>query len=91
MGFTLVSHKDREFSHHLEVGPFPSNFVFSSVLSPFLRASEEPGHSGEIVELFESFVVNSTCVIFQVQGDGAYPLGINEPPNAIDLFIVFFY
>ena len=29
-----------------------------------------------------------TCVVFQVQDDGAYPLGIDDPPNAIGFCIV---
>ena len=75
-------------SHHLEVGPFPSDFVFSSVLGPFQRADGEFGISGEVVDLFERKVVNLNHVIFQVQNNGAYNLGINNPPNAIDLCIV---
>ena len=88
--FPVVPHEYRSFSHHIELGPFPSDFVFSSVLGPFLRADEELGCSGELVDLFLSKVVNLTHVIFQVQDDTTYPFGINEPPNVIDLFIVLF-
>ena len=35
--FTFVTHEYRAFSHHLEIGPFYSEFVFSSVLDPFLH------------------------------------------------------
>ena len=65
--FPVVLHEDRAFYHHLEVGPLTSNFVLSSSLGPFLRADEELGRSGEVVEFFESKVVNFTHVIFQVQ------------------------
>ena len=68
--FTVVIHKDRAFDHNLEVGPFPSEFVFSYVLGPFMRADEDIGRSREVVYLFESKVVNLTCVIFQVQDAG---------------------
>ena len=43
--FPFVSHEDRAFFCNLEVGPFPSDFVLSSVLVPFLRADEELGRS----------------------------------------------
>ena len=56
-----------------------------------MSADEELGYSTEVVESFESKVVNLTRVIFQVQDDSAYPLVINDPPNAIDLCIVLFY
>ena len=42
--FPVVTHEDRAFAHYLEVGTFPSNFVFSSVLGPFIRDDEERGH-----------------------------------------------
>ena len=35
--------------------------------------------------------MNFTHVIFQVQDYGAYPLGINDPPNSIDFCIILFY
>ena len=49
-GFYVVSHKDRAFSHHLEVGPLPSNFICSSGLGPFLRDDEVLGSSKEVVD-----------------------------------------
>ena len=88
--FPVVTQKDRAFAHHLEVGPLPSDFVFSSVLGPFLRADEELWLSREVVYLFESKVVNLTRVIFQVQDDGAYTPGLNKPLNSIDFYIVLF-
>ena len=81
--WSFVICEDRAFSHHFEVYPFPSNFFISSVLSPFMRADKELQRSREVVDLFESKAANLTCVIFRVQDDGAYPLGLNYPPNAI--------
>ena len=40
------------------------------------------------MEIVEIEVVNFACVIFQVQGNGAYPLGFGDPPDTIDIFIV---
>ena len=78
------------FAHHLELFPFPSDYVFSSVLGPFLRADEELGRSRKVVDLFESKFVYFTFVIFQVQDDDAYPFVLNYPPNSIEFFIVLF-
>ena len=39
--FTVVTHEYRVPDHHLEVGPFPYDFILSSVPSPFLRADED--------------------------------------------------
>ena len=89
--FPVIPHEGRTFSHHLDVGPFPPEFFFSSALGPFMRANEKLGRSGEVFDLFESKVVNLTRVIFQVQDDGAYSLGINDPTNAIDLCINLFF
>ena len=88
--FTVVPQKYRAFSHHLEVGPFPSKFFFSSILGPFMRADEELGIYKEVLYLFEIKVVNFTRVVYQVQDDGAYSLGNNYTPNAIDLCILLF-
>ena len=74
--FPVVTHEDIAFFDHVDAGPFPSDFVFSSILDPFLRSDEELGHSGRVVELFEIKVVNLTRVILQVQYNGAYPLGL---------------
>ena len=89
--FTFVTHEYRAFSHHLEIGPFYSEFVFSSVLDPFSRADEGLGRSREVVDLFKSKVLKITCVIFQVQDGGAYLLGIDDPPNYIYFCIVPFF
>ena len=62
------------FYHHLEVGLFPPEFIFSSVLGPFMRADEELRRYGEVVDLFESKVLNLYRLIFQVQDIGAYPI-----------------
>ena len=89
--FPVVPHEDRAFSHQLEVVPFPSDFVLSSVLGPFLRAGEERGCSSKVVYLFKSKVVEFTCVDFQVQENGAYPLCFYDPPNDIDFCIIPFF
>ena len=79
------------FAHHLEVGPFPSDFIFSYVLVPFLRADEELGRFGEVVDFLKSNIVKFKCVVVQVQDDGDYPLGIDDPPNAIDFYMIPFF
>ena len=56
-----------------------------------MRTDEDLGLSGKVVDLFEGNVANFTRVIFQVQDDGAYPLGLNDPPNDIGFCIVLFY
>ena len=89
--FPVVPHEDRVFSHHLEVGFFPSEFVFSSIMGPFLRGNEELGSSKEVVDLFEIKVVDLTRVLFQIQDNSEYPLVIYDTPNAIDLCIVLFF
>ena len=89
--FTVVPHKDRAFYHHLEVGPFPSNFVLSSFLGQFMRAGEELGRSEELLDLFESKFVNLTREIFQVQDNGVNPLWLYDSPDVIDLCIILFF
>ena len=86
--FTVVPHKDGAFAHNFEVDPFPYEFNFHSVPGPFLRADEELGWSWEAVDVFENNIVKLTCVILQVQGGGAYTLGIDESPDAVDFRIV---
>ena len=39
------------FAHHLELGPSPSDFIFPSILGPFLRSEEEIGNSRELVDI----------------------------------------
>ena len=51
--FLVVPHNHRAFYHHLEVGPFPSNLVFSSLLGPFLKNDEDLWRSREVLDLFE--------------------------------------
>ena len=76
------------FAHHLEVGPFPSEFTFSSVPDHFLKADEELGISREVVNLFKSNTAYFTFVVFQVEDDGDYPFGIDEPPKNIGFCII---
>ena len=89
--FTVVPHKYRAFSHHLEVGPLPSEFILSSIPGPFMRADDDIGCSREFLYLFKSKVVRLNRVVFQVQDGGAYPLGLSDPPNAIGLYVVPFF
>ena len=51
---------------------------------------EELRRSREVVELFKNNIVKFTCIVLQVQDNGAYPIGIDEPPNAIDFCITPF-
>ena len=78
------------FDHQLEVGPFPSDFIFSSVPGPLLRADKELVSTREVLD-FLIDIVEFTFVIFQVQGDGAYPLGIDDPPYSIGFCVVPFF
>ena len=82
LGYTVVPHEDGVFAHHLEIGPFPSDFFLPSVPGPGLRIYEEIRHSREVIGVFENYIVEFTCVIFQVQVNGAYPLGFDDPPDA---------
>ena len=49
--FTIITHKDRAFVHHLEVGLFPYDFILPSAPGPFLRADEELGCPREVVDV----------------------------------------
>ena len=91
LAFLVVPHNNGAFSHYLEVGPFSSEFIFTSVPIPFLRADEDLGCPRNVAEVSKNEIVEFTCVIFQVQANGAYPLGINDPPNAIDFYIVHLF
>ena len=88
LGFPIVPHKDVALSHHVEVGPFPSNSGLPSVPGPFLGAGEDLGRPREVVDVFKANIVDFTCVILQVQGNIAYPLGLDDPPNSVDFCIV---
>ena len=89
--FSVVPHKDRAFARHLELSPFPSDFILSYLQSPFLRADEDIGRSREVVDLFTSNTVKLTCVLFQVHYKRAFPLGIYDYPNGIYFCIVPFF
>ena len=62
--FPVVPNDDRAFSHHLELGLFPSDFIFSSVPGPCFRDDEKIGRSREVVDLFKNNNVKFTCVVF---------------------------
>ena len=89
--FTIAPNYYRSFSHHLELSLFHSDFIFYSVPGPFLRSDEKLGGSREVVDLLKNNIVKSKCFVFQVQDNGAYPLEIDDPPNAIDFFIAPFF
>ena len=76
----VVPHKDRAFPLHLELGPSPSDFVLSSVLGPFLGGDEELGRSRELVDLFESKVVNFPMSSSRSRKTLLIPLGLLIPP-----------
>ena len=78
--FLVVTHKYGALSHHLDVVPFPSNFSLPS-------AGEDLGRPREVLDVFKTDIVDLTCFIFHVQGYGAYPLGVFDPPDAIYLCI----
>ena len=64
-------------SHHLDVGPFPYNFVIHSVMNLFLRADNDIECSRESVDVFKIELVNFSYAIFQFQYDSANPLGFD--------------
>ena len=51
--FTLIPHVYVAFYHHLELGPFHSNFIFPSISGTFLRDDEELGNSREVVDIWK--------------------------------------
>ena len=68
----------------------PSFLTSSSPLpwANFLRDYEEIRQSREEVDILKDKIVKFTCVIFQVQDDGTYPLELDDPRDAIDFCIV---
>ena len=54
---------------------------------PFLRDDGELGCSREVVDVFKDNIVKFNCVVFQVQGFGACPLGLDDTPDDIDFCI----
>ena len=78
--FPIIPPKDGAFAHHIEVGPFLTNFISPSVPGPFLRASKEIGRSRKLLDVFKYKIMKFTCVIFQVQDGNAYILGLDDIP-----------
>ena len=64
LGFTVLPHKDGAFTHHLEVGPFPSDFISPSVQVLFLRVDEEIGRPREVVDVLKLEIFYFISVIF---------------------------
>ena len=89
--FPVVPHKDREFPHNLEVGTFPSDFIFPSLPGPFLRADEDLGCTREIIYLLKNKILEFTCVLFQVQDNGSYCLGLDDPQMLLNSVSYPFY
>ena len=56
-----------------------------------MREDEELGGSREVVDLSKIKIVKFNFVIFQVQDDGAYLLGIDDTPNAVECCVVPFF
>ena len=88
LGFTIVPHKYVVLSHQREVGPIPSNFGFSSIPIPFLRADDDLVCPRKVVDILEIDIVNFSCVVSQVQDDDAYPLGFYDTPDVVNFCIV---
>ena len=83
----VVTHKDGDLAHHLEVITFSANFGIPSVSGPFLRDDEELGHPRELLAFFEFGIVHFSCITFQVQDNGTYPLGFYNPSDVVDFCI----
>ena len=82
MWFTIVPHKDGARAHHLEVVLSPAHFGSPSVSGPFIRADEDLGRPREVVDIIEVYIVDFFCIVFQVQYNSAYPLVLDETPDA---------
>ena len=81
--FTVVPHENKAFSHHLEVDPFPYDFILSSVPGPFLRSDEELGCSRELVDFFLIELMIISCIILEIQYGGGYTLGVVDTPDDV--------
>ena len=84
----VVSHEGVALAHHLEVGPFTTNFGPPSFLGQFLRSDGDLGSRRELVDIFEVEIVSFTRIVLQVQDDGAYPLGFYDTPDSVDIRII---
>ena len=54
-------------------------------MGPFMRADEDLVFPMEVENSFEIKFMGISYIIIQVQYDGAYSLGFDKPPNAVDL------
>ena len=77
--FPVVPHQDGIIACNVDVGSFPANFVFSSVMGLFLRAVEELGWSRELVYIFKFELVSFSVVLFEFWENCAYTLGLIIP------------
>ena len=85
LGFTIFPHRDGVFDHHFKVGPFPSDLTKPYSPGPLLKADEELGRPRELVDIKKNMIVDFICVTFQVQGGDAYPLGLDDLLDSVDL------
>ena len=88
MKFKGVPHTYIALVNYLEVCTLTSNFGLRYVLEPLMRADEELGQPREILDSFEIKILNFASLVFQVQYNGAYPMGFGEPFVANDIYFV---
>ena len=62
MVFLVVTHKYGVLVHHIEIGPFTSNFGLPSSPSPSLKDNEEIRIPREVVDTFNNWIVNLTVL-----------------------------
>ena len=89
--FNVVPNEDKEFYHHLEVVPLPSDFVFFSVLGPFMRANEELGRSGEVVDFFRVRLLILPISSSRYRTAVTISLGLMTPPIPLTYLSSPFY
>ena len=49
-----------------------------------MRADKELGRPREAVDIVEVDIVDFFCIIFQLQENGTYLMGFDDPPNDIE-------
>ena len=90
LGLHVVPHRDGALDHHIEVGPCPSNFRFSSVLGPFLRADEELGCHRELVYIYEIDIVSLPVLSYRSSMMVPITWGLMIPLNYV-LYLRYIY
>ena len=74
--------------HKIEVGTLLSNFSLPSVTRPFLREDEEIGCTRNLLDMLKIDFMKRAWIVLQAQDDGAYPLGFDDPSDAVPLSVV---